>query len=457
MYRVCGRQVTYLNHNSDRGESYFELLRANRDFRKLWVGLIISQAGDWFNIIALFSLLTSLTGSNVSIAYIFIIRMLPFCFLGPFAGVIADRYNRKIIMILADLIRCLVILSYILVRSEDLVWVIYALATVEVLATSFFEMAKLASIPNIVTSTQLVSANVLLGISWSCMLALGAALGGYVTDTMGHNTAFAVNASTFLVSAAFISRVNFPTSVSERKASSKGSFKRIFGVSELVESASYIRSNFNVALLLMVKAGWGLGGGLLLLLIILGKQVFPLGQDGSTSVGLLYASRGVGAILGPVIGRAVAGSSDQAMRKVIAFAFFACPCFYLLLGSAQSLVDGILYVLAIHAAGNMQWIFSTTLLQKAIPDYLRGRVLALDLAFFMLAMSISIYLTAFGLDHMGMTARSLAVLLSVSTGIYGVCWLFLQRASRRNSKQDSKSCLLGMDTAGVPDCNAPPP
>jgi MFS family permease len=84
---------------------YIELLRTNQDFRRLWVGGIISQTGDWFNSVALFTLLLSMTGSGEAVGYIFILKLLPTFFFGPFAGVLADRFNRKTIMIAADLLR----------------------------------------------------------------------------------------------------------------------------------------------------------------------------------------------------------------------------------------------------------------------------------------------------------------------------------------------------------------
>src|SRR5258708_654674 len=106
------------------GVGYVELLRANRNFRRLWIGRVVSQLGDWFNSVALFTLLLSLTGSGRAIGYVLIIKLLPAFFFGPLAGVAADRFNRKTVMIAADLARGVLVLGFLLVRTPAQVWLV---------------------------------------------------------------------------------------------------------------------------------------------------------------------------------------------------------------------------------------------------------------------------------------------------------------------------------------------
>src|SRR2546426_11329872 len=127
---------------SRRVVGYIELLRLNRDFRSLFIGQFISQIGDWFNSVALFTLLLSLTGSGEAVGYILIIKLLPSFFVGPLAGVFADRFNRKTIMIGADIARGVVVLGFLLVRRPEQVWIVYALAAVEIAVSTFFDPAK---------------------------------------------------------------------------------------------------------------------------------------------------------------------------------------------------------------------------------------------------------------------------------------------------------------------------
>src|SRR5215467_7911985 len=381
------------------GSGYLHLLARNRDFRLLFIGQLISQAGDWFNTVAIFTLLLSLNGSGQSLAVVLILKLIPAFFLGPLAGVAADRFNRRTIMIAADITRGFTVLGLLLVRRPDQIWIVYLLTTLEVALATFFDPAKSAAIPRLVDTDDLVPANTLSGASWSVTLAFGAALGGAVTDLFGRNTAFLIDAVSFFLSASFILGIRIPGP--ERAAASPRRLvlRETLGLTEIIEGARYLKSNLRVLALLLVKPGWGIGGGVLLLLTIFGKNVFPLGRDGSASIGLLYAARGLGALIGPMLARSIGGSSTGSLNKGIAVAFFQAALFYLLFATAPSLWIAALLVMGAHAGGSIQWVYSTTLLQMAVPNRFLGRVFALDNTFLTLAMSLSTYLTGWGLDH----------------------------------------------------------
>jgi Na+/melibiose symporter-like transporter len=441
-----------------RAVGYFELLRDNKNFRRLWIGRVISQTGDWFNSVALFTLLLSLTGSSESIGYILILKLLPTFFVGPVAGVVADRFNRKTIMIVTDVLRGILALGFLLVQRPDQVWIVYAIAAIEVVLLTFFEPAESAAVPTIVSRDELLSANGLSGASWSVTLAFGAALGGLVTGAFGRNTAFVIDALSFFISAAYISAVRFPSFSSEGKRSEKRlSLADATGITDFIEGARYLRSNLPVMALLLVKSGWGLGGGVLLLLTVFGKQVFPLGRDGSTSIGLLYASRGFGALIGPVIARWITSGSPRTMRKSISVAFFVSALFYLLIAHASSLPMAMMFVIGAHAGGSIQWVFSTTLLQMSVPNRFLGRVFALEIALLTLSMSVSTYFTGYGLDHAGLSARQMATILGIAFVIPGVAWFLLQRWLDKAEASDTGRALSIIEAEPATETSVPPP
>jgi MFS family permease len=407
---------------------YLELLSTNRNFRRLFVGQLISQTGDWFNSVALFTLLLQLTNSGEAVGLVLIIKFLPTFFAGPLAGVAADRFNRKTIMIVADVICGCVVLGFLFIDRPDQVWLAYLLAAVQILTATFFEPAKSAAIPSIVSQAELISANALSSASWSVTLAMGAALGGLVTASFGRNTAFIIDSLSFFVSAVFISTVQMRKRAREANQQTKRtSLYEILGIADIVDGARYLKVNPQVAALLLVKSGWGLGGGVLLLLTVFGKQIFPLGGDGSASIGLLFAARGLGALIGPLIAGRVAKGSASRMRRAIAAAFAVSSVFYLLF--AQSPVFGLalLCVVGAHSGGSIQWVYSTTLLQMSVEDKFLGRVFALDMALVTLAMSVSTFATGWGLDRLGLNPRTMAMLLGLAFLIPGAVWLFLQR------------------------------
>jgi MFS family permease len=416
-------------YTAGRSSGYLDLLRNNPNFTRLFFGQIVSQMGDWFNTVALFTLLLTLTGSGEAVGYVLILKLLPTFCVGPLAGVVADRFSRKKIMIVADVARGIVVLGFLFIHSPAQVWIVYTLAALQVIGATFFDPAKSAAIPSIVSREQLFAANAISGASWSVTLAFGAALGGAVTDAFGQNAAFVIDAGSFFISAGFICFVRIrETERSIKEASSNWglSVADAIGLTDLIEGARYLRSNLRVLAVLLVKSGWGLGGGVLLLLTIFGKQVFPLGRGGSASIGLLYAARGVGALIGPIVARWMTDGSPRTMRRAITIAFFISAGFYLLFGIAPVLGLAMLFVVGAHAGGSIQWVFSTTLLQMAVPNRFLGRVFSLELAMVTLTMSWSTYLTGWALDYRGMSPRQAALFLGLAFVIPGICWALIQ-------------------------------
>ena len=129
--------------------SYVRLLRENSNFRRLWLAQIVSEIGDWFYTLAIYSLLLQLTGHASSVALALVLQVLPQTFVGPTAGVVNDRIRRKHVMIAADLVRAVIVLSMLLVRSRGTVWLVYPLLLLETIMAAFFEPARSSVIPNI--------------------------------------------------------------------------------------------------------------------------------------------------------------------------------------------------------------------------------------------------------------------------------------------------------------------
>ena len=143
-------------------------------------GEIVSLFGDWFNLIASAALISSLTGSGMAVGGLFVVRMLAPFLVSPIAGVVADRFDRKKILILADLSRMVIVLGFLLVRSAEQVWLLYVLTFLQLAISGFFYPTRNSLLPEIVSRHELGSANALSSASWSVMLALGAAVGGIV-------------------------------------------------------------------------------------------------------------------------------------------------------------------------------------------------------------------------------------------------------------------------------------
>src|ERR1700756_3512493 len=192
--------------------AYARLLSQNRNFRRLWMAQIVSEIGDWFYSLAIYSLLLQLTGHASSVALALVLQVLPQTFVGPVTGVMNDRISRRKVMITADLVRVLIVLSMLLVRSRSMVWLIYPLLLFETIMAAFFEPARSSTIPNIAPREDVILANTLSSTTWSLNLVLGATLGGVVAALLGRDAVFVLNGVSFLISALLIAgvRLNNP-------------------------------------------------------------------------------------------------------------------------------------------------------------------------------------------------------------------------------------------------------
>jgi MFS family permease len=401
---------------------YLSLLRQNRNFRLLYIGQAISQLGDWFNTVAVYALLLDLTGSATAVAWMLIVQLLPIAIVGPLAGVVVDRLNRRRIMVAADILRGSLILGLLLVRRADQIWIAYVVTACTVAATAFFEPARTATIPNVTSPDQLLPANALASATWSAMLAIGASVGGVVTAVFGRDAAFVINSASFFISAVFIVMTRYDAT--PRRRPRVESIMAISGIGDLIEGLRYIRREAHVAALLLVKTGWGLAGGILLLLTIFGQRVFPIGRSAAAGIGVLYGARGVGAALGPIALRWMLGQEPSVLRRSIGAAFFMIGGFYAALSFASVLPLAAACVLFAHCGGSILWVFSTVLLQFEVPDEFRGRVFAAELALFTFASALSSYFTGFYLDR-GASPRTVSLVLGGLFFLPGAVWMLI--------------------------------
>ena len=406
---------------------YRALLAGNRNYRLLWIGQIVSQLGDWFNSVAIYALLLELTGSATSVALMIIVQFLPMAVIGPVAGVVVDRVNRRRLMIGADVLRGMLILFLLLVRRADQVWIVYVVMGATVSLTAFFEPARTAVIPNVTTRAQLLTANALSSATWSAMLAIGAGAGGVVTALFGRNVAFLVNALSFLASAAIIARTAFDADPPESKR--PAGWASITGIGDLIEGIRYVRSDRHVAALMLVKAGWGMAGGVLLLMTVFGERVFPIGGSAAAGIGVLYAARGVGAGFGPILARAWLGQRPEQMRRAIVPSYLLVAVFYLMLSSAPDIGWASLAIVGSHAAGSVLWVFSTVLLQMSVPDRFRGRVFSAELALLMIISAISSYACGYALDRYGVSPFVLTRAMGMLFILPAFGWWWMEQRS----------------------------
>ncbi len=391
----------------------------------LWLGQVVSQLGDWFNTIALYTIILNLTGSGRDIGLLMVARFVPSFVFGPMSGVLADRFSRRTIMIVSDLMRAVVVLGFLFVRRADQLWIIYLLTVLQLALSTFFEPAKTAAIPSIVSDRELVAANAISSVTWSAMLTLGAAIGGVITGWFGTNVSFVLDALTYLLSAALIASVRLPKRAPREK--SKLTFSRALGITETVAGARYVKRRPRVLALLLVKPAWGLGGGILTLLAVFGERVFPVRNSAALGIGILFAARGIGTAVGPIVARRISGEGKKRMQTSIGISFLIGGVGYMAFGSATNFVLALIVLGVAHTGGSILWVFSTVLLQRAVEDSFRGRVFAAELALLTLTMAVSNYVTGELLDRFRLSPRVVTIAIGAFFLIPGLVWFVTKR------------------------------
>jgi MFS family permease len=399
------------------------LLRRNADFRRLYGAQLISFGGDWFLIVALFPLILDITHSPIMVSLALAAQEIPFLLASPFAGVLADRLNRKRLMVNSDLARAALCCGFLLVHDAGTVWLAYSLLIVTSSFSTVFDPASTAAIPNIVEREDLGVANALVGSAWGTMLAVGAAFGGIVASAFGAPTAFLVDAGSFLLSALLLARIQRPLSEAREPHEEHPSV-----VEATRETVRYSRRDHRVLALLVVKGGFGMAAGVLVLLSVFAKQVFHAGDIG---FGILMAARGVGALIGPFLARRIAGPDDRRLFSAIGISFVTFGVFYAAFALTPALLLAALAVMGAHLGGGSQWMLSTYGLQKLVPDRIRGRVFAFDFALVTATLTVSSLLAGWAADHWG--PRPAALVLSVVSLLWAGVWWTATRSVRRQA------------------------
>lgn len=399
---------------------YLDLLRRERDFRRAYLAQLIALGGDWFAIIPLLVLLPELTGTGVWGAMVLAADTLVFALVGPYAGTVVDRLDRRRVIVVADLVAAAAALLLLLVRSEATAWIALVAIGIIAAAKAFSHPAGAAAIPNLVDRDDLATTAVLNGASWGTMLAVGAALGGLVAGTLGPSYCFVVVAVLLLAAAGLTAATTRPFSDPATPAR-----QRRPAHLDIAEAASYARRERRVLALITCKTGPAFGNGALSLFPLYGAAAFGLGPLG---IGLMYSARGVGALAGPLLLRKRA-SDDASLYGVLAGSMAVFGVGYLAL-AVTSWFWLVLVLLAVaHAGGGANWILSTYGLQAVVPDALRGRVFSADYTLATLVIAGS--QVVFGLLSDVVPARDLLAVSGAVVLLYAGLWWLATRRLRR--------------------------
>ena len=393
---------------------YLRLLTDNPDFRRLYLARLVSFGGDWFLLVPMLALVHELSDSTLLTAAVLTANTLPAFIASPVGGVMADRFNRRRIMVWASVVAAGASASLLtLDRIGNDLAVVMILAVLSVLAalSAVISPASSAALPAVVDPTELGDASFLLESTWGTMAAVGAALGGLVATVFSREVAIAVDAVSFLVAAFLIQRIKSPLRPPVDKATE-------IHPETLKAAVSYVRSRPPIAALMTSKAGFAIfGAGAVALLPVLALDTFKAGDDG---VGWMLGARGIGVVIGPFLIRRFVGGSDRAVLQAIGLCMALWGISYVGTAAAPTLLLAAGAVLLGHAGAGSQWSFSSYGLQLYADNALKGRVFGLDFAAVTLTSAVSQLL--FGWLATRYPVRSIFLVLAVAAVAFGLIW-----------------------------------
>lgn len=349
------------------GSSYLAVIRSPRYFR-LWLGQLISNFGDTLHYIALVILVFDLSGQGIAVAGLVATEIVPVLLLGPIAGVIIDRFTRKGVLIVADLFRGALVLSLLWPQG---VWHAYVVAAGLSAGNVFFGPALNAVIPVLTTPEQRLAAN---SVSWSTgrlVQIVAAAVAGAIIAMVGTRAAFAINAASFAVSAAFIASLEIPAHAGQIAGGAKRGLGSYFG--DAREGLTYARRDFFISRLLIVQSLASFAvGGTGAMLVVLSERHLKLPPEGFA---WLIGAIGVGALIGPLIPNALAHDYRNARWLFVPYLIRGVGDVLIALLTPLPVALFILFVYGLNTSTGMV-VFNSTI-QGAIPDAIRGRVFTL--------------------------------------------------------------------------------
>jgi len=397
---------------------FYRLLKNNRNYRYTWLGQVVSEVGDHFNNIAVFSLALSQTRSGIVVSGIMLARALSAVLAGPVAGVLLDRWDRKRIMIISDLARAAVAASFVLLVGHDRTWLLYLLSGLLMFASPFFTSGRSSIMPSIVKGAELHAANSLTQTTQWTTLTVGAILAGTSVLHFGFTAAFLINASSFLFSAWAISRLKVPPRTKRLVPEALTEARVVRPWTEYVEGLRYMRSSPLILGIALVGVGWATGGGAAQVLFgLFGEIVFDRGAAG---IGVIWGFAGLGLLIGGTLAYWIGSRLGfEAYKWSIAACYVVHGGAYVLFSQAGSFYWALVFIMFSRLGVGISSVLNFSQLLRRVPDRFRGRVFSTMESMVWFTMILSMAVAGFASEFYGPRVIGLwAGVLSSSTAFF---------------------------------------
>ena len=347
-------------------------------------------------------------------------------FVAPIAGICADRYNRKHLLIITDIVRIFIVLGFLFIRDESDIWLLYTLTTLLFAVSGFFSPARSAILSDVTSPHELGTANALGAATWSVMLSVGASIGGLTTGLFGSQTAFVIDGLTFAVSTGFLFGIKQPGQLSGMTQTPARTRLTAF---------RYMRQHPDIFFIALHKAAIALllSSGFQVVQVEIAKNHFVIGVGGAISLGLMYCMNGVGSGIGPILARHWTGDRHKPLRISISLGYLMSAFGLAIIAPLFGLVEVLIGGFFRGIGGGIVWVFSTQLLLQRAPNEIRGRIFGTEFALFTLMGGIGTAIVGALLDgfHVRTILWGMTVLPLIPAGLWWLWGKYYNRTEQR--------------------------
>jgi MFS family permease len=405
--------------------SFSQLLRSNRNYCYAWTGQVVSEIGDHFNNIAVFSLVMQTTGSGLIVSGVMLARAVPAILAGPVAGVLLDRVDRREIMIASDLVRAVVALGFIATVHVPRTWLLLVLSGLLMFASPFFTSGRAAILPRIASRDELHTANALTQTTQWVTLTVGTMAAGISAAALGYTAAFVLNSMSFLFSAWAISRLRPPEGGFRAPAAPLAGAPIARPWHEYLEGLRYMRQQPLLMGIALLGVGWASGGGAAQILFTLfGEVVFDRGPAG---IGVLWGCAGIGLILGGTVAHQIGPRiAFRTYKRLVAVCYLVHGGAYIVFSQMESFGWALVFIGLSRAAVAVSTVLNTTLMLRHVADSFRGRVFSTNESLVWATMMLS--MLGAGLASQHVSARTIGAWSGILSSMTAVYWLWADKA-----------------------------
>lgn len=394
-----------------------ELLKRNRNYRYVWAGQVVSEIGDYFNNIAVFSLAMETTGSGLVVSGVMLARAIPAVLAGPAAGVALDRFNRKQIMIASDIVRAVVALAFVLTLKPGGSWLLYALSALLMFASPFFTSGRSAILPAIASPEELHTANSLTQTTQWATMTFGTLMAGFAVAKLGYEWAFIINSASFVFSTCAIWQLRVREGFRAKRAA--GAAQAFRPWRDYAEGLQYVRSEPLMMGIGMISVGWAMGGGAAQILFTLfGEQVFHRGAAG---IGTIWGFAGVGLLAGGALGH-LAGKrvGFTGYKRTVSIAYVLHGVTYIVFSLLPVYWEALVFIALSRVGMAVTSVMNYSQLLKHTPDEFRGRVFSTMESLRWSVMIVS--MAAAGVASQYWSPRTIGVVAGIFGALTGAGW-----------------------------------